>query len=148
MPCTLGMNAVLNKKGVTLVEVMVALVVLLIVFLGMIQTSIVAIQANMKNVLRDEGVRITADQLTRVRTAPFDDINNDGVVDPSPVYVFIRTENRNFRQSISVPFSIQIRSEELDTANKQVTVTTSWSWRDENFQHQILTTKQNTGAIK
>jgi prepilin-type N-terminal cleavage/methylation domain-containing protein len=139
-----GLNVVQNK-GVSLVEVMVALTVLLIVFLGMIQTSIVAIQANMKNVLRDEAVNITAGEMVKIRAAGFDDLDENGSADAVPVYYFKRNQTKDFKGSVSVPFAETIRSELLDPAgeqaNKQVTITTTWSWQGENFQHQILTTR-------
>lgn len=138
-------TTVLRNKGVTLVEVMVALTVLLIVFLGMIQTSIVAVQANMKNVLRDEAVNLTAGELANIRTAGFEDIDKDGVTDTLPIYFYKKTVTKDFKGTVSVPYAMTVRSELLDpagdAANKQITVTTTWSWQGENFQHQVLTTR-------
>jgi prepilin-type N-terminal cleavage/methylation domain-containing protein len=57
------------QKGVTLVEVMIALVILLIVFIGLIQASLLTIQSNVRNLARDEAVRITADQMDMLRAA-------------------------------------------------------------------------------
>lgn len=48
----------LDNKGMSLVEVMVALVILLFVSLAMMQTALVSIESNMRNVLRDEAVSI------------------------------------------------------------------------------------------
>ena len=54
-------TALLNKKGFTLVEVMVAFVILLFVSLAMMQLGLVSIGSNITNILRDEAVSI-ADQ--------------------------------------------------------------------------------------
>jgi len=60
-----------NKKGVTLVEVMISLVILLVVFLGLIQASLLSIEHNMKNEMRDEAVRIAAAAVERLKQIPF-----------------------------------------------------------------------------
>jgi len=67
-------NNMLNKKGVTLVEVMIALVVLLIVFMGLFQTAILSIESNTTNLLRDEMTRVTAEIASEAKnTIAFDD---------------------------------------------------------------------------
>ena len=48
-----SMQAGMTEAGFTLVEVMIALVVLLLVFLALMQTALVSIDSNMKNNLRD-----------------------------------------------------------------------------------------------
>lgn len=66
-------TVLLNKKGLTLIEVMVALVVLLLVFLALMQTALVSIDSNMINVLRDEAVNIAEEQMSNQRnlSTPF-----------------------------------------------------------------------------
>ena len=66
-----------NKKGVTLVEVMIALVILLVVFMGLIQASLLSIENTATTALRDEAVRLASDTVTALRTGPFDDLNRD-----------------------------------------------------------------------
>jgi prepilin-type N-terminal cleavage/methylation domain-containing protein len=57
----------LNEKGMSLVEVMVALVVLLFVSLALMQTALVSIDANMRNSIRDEAVSVAQTRLTEAR---------------------------------------------------------------------------------
>jgi prepilin-type N-terminal cleavage/methylation domain-containing protein len=47
------LNRAENSRGVSLVEVMIALTVLLVVFLGLMQAALLSIEQNMKNLLRD-----------------------------------------------------------------------------------------------
>ena len=71
-------NNILNKKGVTLVEVMIALVVLLIVFMGLLQTAILSIQSNTTNLMRDEMTRVTAQIASEAKnTITFDALASD-----------------------------------------------------------------------
>ncbi len=58
----------INKAGVTLVEVMISMVILLVVFMGLIQASLLSINHNMRNSARDEAVRIGAESMARLRS--------------------------------------------------------------------------------
>ncbi len=52
---------------------MIAFVVLLFVFLALMQTALVSIDSNMRNVLRDEAVRVAEERMNAHRNVPFDD---------------------------------------------------------------------------
>ncbi len=132
------LNKATGKKGVTLVEVMIALVVLLIVFMGLMQVSIVAIQGNMKNVLRDEAVRLTADRMNRLRSVSFDHADltaTAGTNDP--------VDNRAVRAA-TVGFTVQRIIADIDANHKQVTLRTTWAWQGENFTHSISTVRRRS----
>jgi prepilin-type N-terminal cleavage/methylation domain-containing protein len=143
-------NKLRSIRGVSLVEVMIALTILLIVFMGLIQASIVAIQSNMRNLLRDEAVSIASEQISRLRGANFDDMNNDTVTDGLALIAtnftaangWPPTVARNYRNAAVVNFAIARNTQSLDANNKQITVTATWQWQGENFQHQIMTTRQ------
>ncbi|MEK6691226.1 MAG: type II secretion system protein [Nitrospirota bacterium] len=55
IPAYAGMT---KSQGLTLVEVLIAMVILLLVSLALMQTALVSIDANMRNVLRDEAVSV------------------------------------------------------------------------------------------
>ena len=76
-------TALKNKKGLTLVEVMISLVVLLLVFLALLQTALVSIDSNMTNVLRDEAVNIAEEQMNIARNIDYDSLPA-GTTDVSP----------------------------------------------------------------
>jgi Tfp pilus assembly protein PilV len=121
---------------------MIALTILLIVFLGLVQASLVSIQSNMKNLLRDEAVTITSEQISRLRGANYDDMNADGTVDAANLNLPALTVARNYRSAATVNFGVARNVLALDGNNKQITVTTTWQWQGENYQHQIMTTRQ------
>ncbi|MEC4675726.1 MAG: prepilin-type N-terminal cleavage/methylation domain-containing protein [Nitrospirota bacterium] len=130
-------NKILDSSGVTLVEVMISLVVLLIVFLGLIQASIVTIDHNLRNELRDEAVRTASDAMSRLRTTDFGDaLLNDTAGESVVAFPFDETPNpvRNFRNA-AVTFSIDKIITDLPdlvgTVNaKQVTIIVTWEWKD------------------
>lgn len=129
-----------GSRGVTLVEVMISLVILLIVFMGLIQASLLSMQSNMKNVLRDEAVRITSDRMSALRSATFTDMNNDGTTDVYPLN-FTANTTRNVRNVVNHPFAVAINVITLDADHKQMTVTTTWVWQTENYTHSIVNTR-------
>ncbi|NWF75074.1 MAG: prepilin-type N-terminal cleavage/methylation domain-containing protein [Nitrospirae bacterium] len=70
----------IGNKGVSLVEVMIALVVLLLVFIGLLQAALLGIDHNMRNLLREEAVNIVSQKAEEIRTLPFDHVkSNPGI---------------------------------------------------------------------
>ena len=63
-----------NNKGLTLVEVMIALSVFLLVFMGLFQTALLSVEHNMKNILRDEAITIAAMRMEEARSMLFDSV--------------------------------------------------------------------------
>lgn len=53
-----------NKRGFTLVEMMIAMVIIMVGLLGLVQAVLLSIDSNMKNLFRDEAVRISQQALT------------------------------------------------------------------------------------
>ncbi len=68
----------LDSRGVTLVEVMISLVILLIVFMGLIQASLLSINHNLRNEIRDEAVRVAAEYMSRTRSDSFGNLVGTG----------------------------------------------------------------------
>ena len=138
-----------NKKGVTLVEVMISLVILLIVFMGLIQASLLSMQSNMKNVLRDEAVRITSDRMARLRSIAFTDAlvadttATPGFVDDDQdqVTAGVQTTITKTVRNAPVTFTVKKIVDDLDANNKQISVNTTWQWQGENFTHTIVATR-------
>ena len=140
------MNAKLNNKGVTLVEVMIALVILLLVFLALMQTALVSIDANMKNVLRDEAVSIAEQRLNTARSLPFDSLVNDAAALPTPndcpgTFAVGERVQRDFRNIINKDFCSNMTVTPLGVTGdtRQVNIRVIWNWKGEAFIHSITT---------
>jgi len=139
-----------NKKGVTLVEVMIALVILLVVFMGLIQASLLSVENTAMNVLRDEAVRLGTETVTALRSGPFTDVDRDGaneqVANPSPPYQFSLSSTGNAMQqgnasrlgintvrtsrNMTTNYVIDVTIDKLDDNNKRVTVRVEWDWKE------------------
>jgi prepilin-type N-terminal cleavage/methylation domain-containing protein len=136
-----------NNRGVTLVELMIALVILLIVFMGLIQATMYSMQSSMKNVLRDEAVRITSDRLARLKSAAFTDAlltsTGGATVDDDLNAVTAGVQSwstMNVRNAV-VPFHFQKIVDDIDTNHKRISLSTSWVWQGENFSHTLVVTR-------
>ena len=63
-----------NNDGMTLVEVLVAMAIVFIVFLGMSSAGLVVLDQNIKNSQRDEAVSVAEMEMQQVRNTFFDNI--------------------------------------------------------------------------
>ena len=157
-------TALRNKKGVTLVEVMIALVILLVVFMGLIQASLLTIENTATTALRDEAVRLATDTVTVLKASPFTDLDRDGVADPTaniPARFTIRicstgdaTQQANAAalgintvrssRNLTSNYDIRVTVEKMDDDNKQATVLVRWDWKERTvaggnpYSHQAV----------
>jgi len=125
-----------NSKGVTLVEVMIALVVLLMVFLGLMQTALLSVDNNLRNIYRDEAITIASQEISCLKNTPFNSLaagtNCGAGVSPycltnagAPV-----TYSRKFR-NITKNYTICDAITTLDTDTRSVQVFVGWNHRNE-----------------
>lgn len=134
--------ALQDKKGFTLVEVMIALVVTLVVFLALMQTALVSIDSNMINVLRNEAVSIAEMRMNEARNQGFDTIVDDSIALPSPRDCPATFTNgiryqRNIRNVASKDFCTNLDVTDLNVDNKQVNITVGWRWKEQDYTHSI-----------
>ena len=154
----IGSHAVTCNTGVTLVEVLISLVVLLIVFMGLIQASMLTLDVNMRNEVRDEAVRISSEFMSRTKAASFTTSftsselsetnpkelpativpttsliipSGGGVINPVP------RQFRNMWATFTVERSIMNLDTTIPPTNKKIGIRVSWTYRNEPFNHAI-----------
>jgi Tfp pilus assembly protein PilV len=117
----------------TLIEVLVAMAIVFIVFLGMSSAGLVVLDQNIKNFQRDEAVSVAEMEMQQVRNIPFATIANDNHI----VYRQIRGLNVGYTvaRTVAVPGA--------DPNNRLITISVTWT-RIENSQtrsynHTVLT---------
>jgi prepilin-type N-terminal cleavage/methylation domain-containing protein len=111
-----------NRKGLTLIEVMISLIVLLLVFLALLQTALVSIDSNMVNILRDEAVNVAEEQMNVARNTQFDTLLA-GVTDVSPPAA------RNLR-NVAETYTATRTVTDVNAETKQVIINVTWDWKD------------------
>jgi prepilin-type N-terminal cleavage/methylation domain-containing protein len=138
-------SVLLDKRGMTLIEVLVATLLFLIVSLALLQSSIMSVNYNMRNVLRSEAVKIGDMLMSNIRNKPFTSAGIDaeltdtgGVYNPFPDYP---TVTRSFRGG-TVDFKPTLKVTDItaaSTSNKQIDIKVSWTWNGATYQHNIST---------
>jgi Tfp pilus assembly protein PilV len=122
----------------TLVEVLVAMAIIFIIFLGMSSGGIVVLDQNIKNSQRDEAVSVAEEKMEEVRNIPFAAIANDNQI----VTRRIRGLNvaYNVVRTVANPNG---STPATDPNNRRVTINVTWN-RIENqqtrtYNHTVLT---------
>jgi prepilin-type N-terminal cleavage/methylation domain-containing protein len=121
-----------NSGGMTLVEVLVALAITFIIFLGLSDAGLVVLNENIKNSLRDEAVSVAEAEVQAVRNIPFANFplaDNTVTFTPSPRMI------RGLSASYSVTRSIRY----LDAENREVTINVGWTRQQKSYNHQVIT---------
>lgn len=134
---------------------MMALLVLLFVSLALMQTALVSIESNMKNVLRDEAVSIAEARLAEARGAagsstgftllvtddtPTDFSKQNNATDcPSQFMSNFGTSGVLYKRSLKnitdFRFCTNRTVTMLGVVDKQVVVTVAWLWKGESYSH-------------
>lgn len=125
----------LNKKGVTLIELMVSLVILLIVSLALMQTALLGISTNVKNQIRDEAVNVTEMRMVGLRSLPFTNtlIHADLTATAGVNETAVPRDIRGF----SISFTPRRTITDISTETKQITITVSWNYRGQAYTHGV-----------
>jgi len=127
-----------NNGGMTLVEILVAMAIVFIVFLGMSSAGLVVLDQNIKNSQRDEAVGVAEMEMQRVRNTPFNVLS----LATDNVSVPIDNVSRQIR-GLNVNYGVWRTVNHLNVNNLQIAIRVTWN-RIENHQtrsydHTVLT---------
>lgn len=116
-----------NENGFTLIEFLVALVILSVGLLGLLQTVNYSIETNMTTQLRDEAVRLADERMSAETSRVFDAIST--TTSQQPVKVNVMNAFKNY----SV-----VKSTTAVTANtKNVQIQIVWHYKGTRYNHII-----------
>ena len=121
-----------NSGGFTLVEVMMAMLIMSVGLFGLLQSVSVAYEHNARNRLREEAVQVAEEQMNEMRGRLFDNIS------VNRVQTLTRSIAGGFRN-----FSVnwQAQTMPLGGNTKKLTVTVGWTFKRLKFVHEIYTMK-------
>jgi Tfp pilus assembly protein PilV len=160
-----GLGEITDKTGLTLVEVLIALVIVLGVSLALMQTALISIDSNTRNILRDEAVRIAETRMNEARNIPFTSLISDasspqtdfdgscesGCNDCPTGFSTGKCRCRDLKNISGFKFCSNLTCTELggdgdcatsDTDNKMVNFTIGWKWKGEGYTHSITTIRK------
>jgi len=110
-----------NNKGFTIVETLVALVIVMVMLLGLVQAALLSIDNNLRNVLNDEAVRIAEQEMSEVRNTTFDNL----IVGASNKTISVSIRNiTNFSYTVTKTIT------SLSADSKRVDISVIWDWKE------------------
>jgi len=126
-----------NDAGMTLVELLVAVAITFIIFLGLSNAGLVVLDQNIKNSQRDEAVSVADNVMQQIRNIPIDNL----ALGTFPDNVFRQIRGINQRYSVTTTVA------SIDPLNaavgRQVTVNVAWDRYEyglpRTYNHQIMT---------
>lgn len=128
---------ILNDQGFSLIELLVAVVILMVGLLGTLQGVNVAIQENMKNELRNKATGIAEAVLASEKSKPFDNISS-----PVTRNSTTSTQIRSFTKQ----FSIIKQVDNTGSNTKNIQVGVSWIHKGVTYEQQISSLLSNPNA--
>lgn len=118
-----------NSRGFTLIEFLVALVILTVGLLGLLQTVNYAIETNMTTQLRDEAVRLADERMSTEKAKVFDAISTN----TRQEFVSVKVVNAFKNYSIVKNTTALTASGNTRNINIQV----SWKHKGARYTHVI-----------
>ena len=121
----------------TLIEVLVAMAIVFIVFLGMSSAGLVVLDQNIKNSQRDEAVSVAEMEMQQVRNTLFSTLTSA----PDNVSVPIDNVSRQIR-GLTMNYDVWRTVNHLDVNNLQVSIRVTWNRIENNltrsYDHTVI----------
>ncbi len=130
-------TALKSNAGLTLIEVLIAMAIAFIIFLGITNAGLVVLDQNIKNMQRDEAVVVADNVIQLIRRTPLTAMGT--LPFPDNVFRQVRGINQSYRVTIS--------DNVLDVNNHAVTVNVAWTRYEyglpRQFSHSVMTIVRN-----
>ena len=115
-----------SKAGFTLLEVLVAMVIMMVSLLGLFEAISIATAQNVKNQLRDEAVLIGEERMADMMRRPFGLLSTSTITAPSRI------------RGTEKPFIIERKADNiLNTASYEFRVTVRWDYKNLPSHHEV-----------
>jgi len=122
-----------NSSGFTLVEVIMAVLILLVGMLGLLQAVNLAMEVNLRNQVREEAVYVGERVMSELRGRGFDSISASYITYSTPSK--IRGVARKYGVQKS---SVVLATEGGLPATKQLEVVVTWNYKGVTYQNRVV----------
>jgi prepilin-type N-terminal cleavage/methylation domain-containing protein len=121
-----------STAGFTLIEVMVSIIILMVAMLGTFQAINLALDKNVQNQFRQNGMAVAEQQMNELKARPFSNITG------AMIQSSVRVTSGSFFKN----YSVERRVADLSASGshtKQVSVRVWWQYRGRTYEHQVVT---------
>jgi type IV pilus assembly protein PilV len=133
----MGQTVFHDKRGMALAEMLFAMGLMTVVAVALMQSTLLVMNNNVKNELRDEAVNVAEQRMNELRNKLFTDSDLvAGVVSEPSV-------TRNVRAVINFPFTLERTITDINTNSKQVALAVQWTYRGKQYRHDVSTVLRN-----
>lgn len=141
-----------NNKGFSLIETLIAMLILFFILLALFMAIAVIIDQNFLNTVRNHAIRLAETRLAEIKNTPFDTLtpHNWGTIDLSNGNWsdVCQTINIRIRNISNFPFSLCETIRNLSNDTRQINVAIGWDYKgsgslsptNRKFQHTISST--------
>lgn len=119
-----------DQNGFTLIEFLVAIVILMVGLLGLLQSINVAMDKNLENVFRTEAVMLADDQMMRIRVQPYENISTTVSAPP-------KTLQTRIVKGIQKSYSVQRIVTQRTSQSKEIVINVTWRKKEALFSHSV-----------
>ena len=119
-----------NNGGFTLIEVLVAIMIMTVGMLGLLQAVNVAMEHNLRNQMREQGVYVGAQVIKEMRGKPFGTVFTELTSIPM----------KNLR-GMSTKFDVERKAAKLGDETEQYDVTVKWTYKGRSYQNHVVTVR-------
>ena len=119
-----------SEQGFTLIEFLVALVILNVGLLGLLQCINLAMDKNLENMFRTEAVMLADDRMMHKRTESYASL---AITASNPPKISLSRDTRGIFKN----YSVQEIINQVTPNSKEIIINVSWKKKNTNFSHSI-----------
>lgn len=123
-----------GDEGFTLIEFLVATVILMVGLLGMLAGIDMAMRRNIENNLRNEGVHVADDVMLASRARSFVSLSTTVT---NPAWKLVPQSEKRYVTGIYKNYSVQQIITEKTSQSKEIIVNVAWKYRNVRNSHSV-----------
>lgn len=121
-----------SDHGFTLVELLVAMVIVLVALLGLLQSVGIITETNLRNQMRDEAVQIGDKEMNSLMS----------ISDSSKLpYVFANMSVRSNLRGVNKKYRVSRATRDAGTLSREIGVRVVWTYKNSSTSHTVSSIK-------